>query len=136
MVENKVLQIIYTNLKNYIEVNDVLFHYDNGLQKYTFKIYNYCFEIFYDFIDKFYRIRLEKEYHNQIQSSNFLTKSKKFHNDVASMLKTLNLTDKKFENHIYAFTRYVSLHVQTYKDLNCFDKAYNCDLKFDGIFVR
>lgn len=94
MVDNKIIQIIYTNLKEYVTIEDIKYFPGNGLAKYIFNVSDYHFEISYEFIDNFYRIKLEKKHNNLLQNIVFLTKSKKFQKDIKSMLKDLKLSRK------------------------------------------
>ncbi len=94
MVDNKIIQIIYTNLKEYVKIEDIKYFPGNGLAKYIFNVSDYHFEISYEFIDNFYRIKLEKKHNNLLQNIVFLTKSKKFQKDIKSMLKDLKLSRK------------------------------------------
>ncbi len=135
MVENKIIQIIHTNLEEYVKNDDIKVFPSNGLLKYIFNTSDYCFEIAYDYIDNFYRITLEKKHNNQIQNIIFLTKSKKFQKDIKFNLRDLKLSRKIFENHIIAFTIFLSKLLKQYKNLNYLEETYISDLKFDGIFL-
>lgn len=135
MVDNKIIQIIYTNLKDYVNIDDIKYFPSNGIAKYIFNVSDFHFEISYEFIDNFYRIKLEKKHNNQLQDIVFLTKSKKFQNDIKLMLKDLKLSRKVFENHINAFCSYLIKILEKYEDLNYLEKTYNSDLRFDGIFI-
>ena len=135
MVDNKIIQIIYEKLIEYIKADDIKFFLSNGLAKYIFNISDYFFEISYDFIDNFYRIKLEKTHNNQLQNIVFLTKSKKFQKDIKSKLKDLKLSSKVFGNHINAFCTYIIEISEKYECLNYLVEKYISDLKFDGIFI-
>lgn len=135
MVDNKIIQIIYTNLKEYVKFEDIKYFPSNGLAKYIFNVSDYHFEISYEFIDNFYRIKLEKKHNNLLQNIVFLTKSKKFQKDIKSMLKDLKLSRKVFENHINAFSAHIRKILEKYQYLNYFEETYISDLKFDGIFI-
>ena len=135
MVDNRIIQIIYTNLKDYVIMEDIKYLPSNGLAKYIFNVSDYHFEISYEFIDNFYRIKLEKKHNNLLQNIVFLTKSKKFQKDIKSMLKDLKLSRKVFENHINAFSAHIRKILEKYQYLNYFEETYISDLKFDGIFI-
>ena len=135
MIENNVIQIIFDNLKEYIEIEDIYFFPSNGVLKYLFVISNYNFEIEYNFMDNFYRIKLEKPINNEFTNVVFLTKSKRFQKDIKLVLKNLKISKKSFDNHIYAFTAYLSWLLKKYKGLSCLEEIYTSDLKFDGIFI-
>lgn len=135
MVDNRIIQIIYTNLKDYVNMEDINYLPSNGLAKYIFNVSDYHFEISYEFIDNFYRIKLEKKHNNLLQNIVFLTKSKKFQKDIKLMLKDLKLSRKLFENHITVFCSYLIKILEKYEDLNYLEKTYNSDLRFDGIFI-
>lgn len=135
MVDNKIIQIIYTNLKEYVNIEDIKYLPSNGLAKYIFNVSDYHFEISYEFIDNFYRIKLEKKHNNLLQNIVFLTKSKKFQKDIKLMLKDLKLSRKLFENHINVFCNYISKNLEKYECLNHLVETYNSDLRFDGIFI-
>ena len=135
MVDNKIIQIIYTNLKEYVKIDDIKYFPSNGLAKYIFNVSDYHFEISYEFIDNFYRITLEKKHNNLLQNIIFLTKSKKFQNDIKLMLRYLKLSRKVFENHISAFSTYIGEILEKSESLNYFEETYIPDLKFDGIFI-
>ena len=135
MVDNKIIKIIYTNLKDYVNIDDIKYFPSNGIAKYIFNVSDFHFEISYEFIDNFYRIKLEKKHNNQLQDIVFLTKSKKFQNDIKLMLKDLKLSRKVFENHINVFCSYLIKILEKYEDLNYLEKTYNSDLRFDGIFI-
>lgn len=135
MVDNKIIQIIYTNLKEYVKIEDIKYFPSNGLAKYIFNVSDYHFEISYEFIDNFYRIKLEKKHNNLLQNIVFLTKSKKFQKDIKSMLKDLKLSRKVFENHINAFSAHIRKILEKNQYLNYFEETYISDLKFDGIFI-
>ena len=136
MVENKIIQIIHTNLKKFIEISDIGFCVNSVFLKYTFCIYDYSFEILYHFIDGFYRIKLEKKHDSQVQIVSFLTRSKKFRKELYAMLSDLNLSKKTFDNHVEAFTRHIANLLQIHNDLNSLNEKYTCDLKFDGFFLQ
>lgn len=134
-MENKIIQIIYTNLKKYIEIDSIKYFASNGLLKYVFNISNYYFEISYNCIDNFYQIKFESKLNNQLQSIVLLTKSKEFHNQINLIFKDLKLSRKLFENHIYTFCNYICKILEKYNDLNYLEEAFIPDLKFDGIFI-
>ena len=135
MVDNRIIQIIYTNLKDYVNMEDIKYLPSNGLAKYIFNVSDYHFEISYEFIDNFYRIKLEKKHNNLLQNIVFLTKSKKFPKDIKLMLKDLKLSRKLFENHINVFCNYIRTYLEKYECLNYLEETYNTDLRFDGIFI-
>ena len=135
MVDNKIIQIIRTNLKEYIVIDDVKAFPSNGSLKYIFRISSCYFEIIYSLTDNFYRIKLEKIINNETKDVIFLTKSKRFQKDIKLKLKNLKLSKKVFENHIYAFTNYISEILKKYENLNYFDQTYISDMKFDGYFI-
>lgn len=135
MVDNRIIQIIHAYLKEYVNIDNIKIFPSNTLMKYIFNIFDYYFEISYDFIDNFYRIKLEKNHNNQLQNIIFLTKSKKFQKDIKLMLKDLKLSRKAFENHINAFCAYVRKILEKDKCLNFIEETYISDLKFDGIFI-
>ena len=86
-------------------------------------------------MDSFYRIRFEIMINNEIKDVIFLTKSKKFRKDIKSMLKTLKISRKTFDNHISAFTAYLSKILKQFKNLSCLEEMYTPNLRFDGIFI-
>ena len=135
MVENKIIQIIFDNLKKYIKNENIKFYCSNGNLKYIFNIDSYTFEIIYVFMDDFYRIKLEKVINNEITNIIFLTKSKKFQHDIKVVLKALKISRKSFDNHISAFTTYISQLLNQHNDLSCLESMYISDLRFDGIFI-
>ena len=135
MVDNKIIQIIHTNLQEYMKINDVAMYPSNGLIKYVFDIGDYHFEILYNYVDGFYRIVIEKRHNNQLQNVIFLTKSKKFQKDIKIILKKFNLSRKSFEDHMNAFTLYIVEILKKYEGLNCLYETYISDLNFDGIFI-
>ena len=135
MVKNKIIQIIHTNLQEYMGINDVAMYPSNGLIKYVFDIDGYHFEILYNYLDSFYRIVIEKRHNNQLQNVIFLTKSKKFHKDIKIILRKFNLSGKSFEDHMNSFTRYIVGILEKYETLNYLDETYIPDLIFDGIFI-
>ena len=135
MVENKTIQIIHTNLQEYIEIDDIKLYPYNGLLKFIFYINDYHIEILYDYMDGFYRIAIEKRHNNQLQNIIFLTKSKKFHKDIKILLKKFNLSKKSFEDHMNAFTMYIGELLKKYENLNYLYETYISDLNFDGIFI-
>ena len=135
MVDNKIIQIICTNLKEYTIIDDVKAFLSNGSLKYTFRISDCYFEITYSLTDNFYRIKLEKIINNETKDVIFLTKSKRFQKDIKLKLKNLKLSKKVFENHIYVFTNYISEILKKYENLNYFDQTYISDMKFDGYFI-
>lgn len=135
MVKDKIIQIIHTNLQEYMKINDVAMHHSNGLIKYVFDIDNYNFEILYNYVDSFYRIVVEKRLNNQLQNVVFLTKSKKFHKDIKISLKKFNSSRKSFEDHMNSFTLYIVGILEKHETLNYLDETYIPDLIFDGIFI-
>ena len=135
MVENKVIQIVFSNLKEYVKVEDINFFPSYGVLKYIFVISGYYFEITYDFVDAFYRIKLERVNNDGSRDIIFLTKSKRFQKDIKLALKRLNLSRKSFENHINAITMFIGDILARREGLNYFCETYVCDLKFDGIFI-
>ena len=136
MLENKIIQIIYAELKDYLKIDDIKAFPTSGSVKYIFDISEYCFEVSYEVIDNFYRIKMEKKQYNQIQNVIFITKSKKFKKDIKLILRELKLPGNAFQNHIIAFCVYIRKILGEYKHLNCFEQMYNIsNLKFDGIFI-
>ncbi len=135
MVKNKIIQIIHTNLQEYVKINNVAIDPSNGMIKYVFDIDDHHFEILYNYVDNFYRTVIEKRHNNQLQNVIFLTKSKKFHKDIKIILKTFNLSSKSFEDHMNAFTLYMGEFLEKYGTLNYLDETYIPDLSFDGIFI-
>lgn len=135
MVENEIIQIIHTNLQEYMKTNNIVMSPCNGLIKYVFSIDNYYFDTQYYYIDGFYRIVVEKRHNNQLQNVVFLTKSKKFHKDINTVIRKQNLSGKSFDDHMNAFTLYIVEIFDKCETLNYLFEAYISDLKFDGIFI-
>ena len=54
MLENKIIQIIYAELKDYLKIDDIKAFPTSGSVKYIFDISEYCFEVSYEVIDNFY----------------------------------------------------------------------------------
>ena len=135
MVEDNITKMIQTTLMEYVKINDAAMFFSNGLMRYVFDIDYHHFEITYDYVDRFYRIIIEKRHNNQLQNVVFLTKSKKFHKDIKRILRKNNLSKKSFEDHMNAFALYIVETLENHNSLNCLYETYICDLNFNGIFI-
>lgn len=135
MSEDKIVKVIYENITKDANVRNVVSFPTYNMFRYAFSLGEYCFEIEYDFMDSFYRIKAEIVKHNAIENIIFLTRSKRFKKDIKSILKKLNLSKKTFENHIIAFCSLLNSVIAEDKDSNYFEQIYISDLKFDGIFI-
>ena len=110
-------------------------YHSNGLIKYVFDIDCHQFEISYQYVDSIYQIVIENRRNNQLQNIILLTKSKRFHKDIKTILKKFSLSRKSFVDHIHAFTIYLSEIFEKHNNLDYLNETYISDLKFDGIFV-
>ena len=135
MVKDKVVQIINSNLKEYVNEKNVKFTASNNVLKYVIEFKLYYIEICYIFLDDFYRIKIEYRKNNQLQDFVFLTKSKLFYRDIKMALKERDLTKKSFENHMIAFTNILKKTLDSDNNLDCLRDIYIPNLKFDGVFL-
>ncbi len=135
MVNDKTIQIIYSNLSKYVNEDNAKCYVCNNSLKYVLNIKDYHIEILYFFIDKFYRISVETRHNNQLQSVTFLTRSKMFHQDIKKALKKNKLTEKSFENHMLCFASILNEALDNYGNLNCLEETYIPNLKYDGVFI-
>ena len=134
MVENKSPQTICSVISKYPFVENVRFCLDNYFVKYIFNIDCCFFEITYYFTDKYYRIKMEKQRNNSLEEVVLLTKSKLFYKSIAKLLREKNLLYKSFNNHVECLMDFLEQNIAI-DNLNCLEKAYLPDLKFDGIFI-
>ena len=134
MVKDSVLQVIQSNLSEMIKFSGV--SCDGLTRTLTYEIYmqNCYIEINYEYIDQFYKIKIENNYDGHT-SVVLLTKSKKFHKEIKKYLKAKNLSKRKFSDHIYCLIAILKniLEVNEYADF--FEKEYVPDLKYDGIYL-
>lgn len=135
MVKDELSLIIYENLKDYLELNDINSMFSSGCWKYTIYLKFYLIEICYEVMDNFYTIKIENRNNNFLNSVMFLSESKKFKKDLNRKFKEFSLNNKIFKNHIFIFTMWIKDVLEINGDLKCFEKLYKSDLKFDGIFI-
>ena len=135
MVDKKITQIIHANLKEYVKDGEVVFAPSNGILRYIFTVFVYCFEVTYYFMDDFYQIKSETVINNEIKTVTLLTKSKQFRNDIRLTLKNLKLSRKIFENHVVAFCVLIRKIMKERDNTDHLAEAYVPNLKFDGIFI-
>ncbi len=134
MVNDKIIQIINSNLKGYVNENNVKFIPNNNILKYVIEFNGYYIEICYFFLDDFYRIKIENRKNNILRGVNFLTKSKLFQKEIKQRLKK-NKQKNTLENHIIAFTNMVKEQIELTNSLEEFELKYLPNLKFDGLFL-
>lgn len=134
MVNDKIVQIIKSNLKEYVNENNIKFIPSNNILKYVIDFKCYYIEICYFFIDDFYRIKIENRKNNILNNVCFLTKSKLFQKEIKGLLKK-NKQKSIFENHIIVFTFLLKEQLKLANSLEEFESKYLPDLKFDGLFL-
>lgn len=135
MVKDELSLIIYENLKDNLELNDINSMFSSGCWKYTIYLKFYLIEICYEVMGNFYTIKIENRNNNFLNSVMFLSKSKKFKKDLNRKFKEFSLNNKTFKNHVFIFTMWIKDVLEINGDLKCFEKLYKSDLKFDGIFI-
>ena len=134
MVNDKIVQIINSSLKEYVNENNIKFIPSNNILKYVIDFKYYYIEICYFFIDDFYRIKIENRKNNILNNVCFLTKSKLFRKEIKGLLKK-NKQKSIFENHIIAFTFLLKEQLKLANSLEEFELKYLPNLKFDGLFL-
>ncbi len=139
MVENKATQTILSMLGEYIINGDVKFAPTNNWLNYYFKIHCGC-QIFsihlaYEFVDSYYKILIEDLSHNQLENTIFLTRSKNFHKQVKSIIKSNKLCNKSFLDHVTASSIIIKNFIDIAGSFNELIEMYPRDLKFDGYFI-
>ena len=135
MVENKIKQIIYSNLRDYLEVDDINYSFNNNQCKYTIHVKNNLVEINYNAMDSFYTLKLESGHNNIFSNKVFLTKSKKFKKNIKNLIQDSKLKHQSFHDHIFVVSLLIKKELEKNNSLIKFDELYNADLKFDGIFL-
>lgn len=134
MLNDKIVQIIISNLKEYVSESNVKFIPSNNILKYVIEFKGYYIEICYFFIDDFYRIKIENKKNNILNSVIFLTKSKQFHKEIKRRIRKNNLKNT-FPNHIIEFTYMIIEQMIETNSLDDFQLKYLPSLKFDGLFL-
>lgn len=134
MLNDKIVQIIISNLKEYVSESNVKFIPSNNILKYVIEFKGYYIEICYFFIDDFYRIKIENKKNNILNSVSFLTKSKQFHKEIKRRIRKNNLKNT-FPNHIIEFTYMIIEQMIETNSLDDFQLKYLPSLKFDGLFL-
>lgn len=135
MVKNKMVQIIADNLPPNEDQNNICAFPCNGAIRYLFNLCGYSIEIYYEFLDNFYKVRIENRRNNQSGNVAFLTKSRRFHKTLKELLKENGLCPKRFENHVIGVIKMLRLHVEFYGNLDYLLTECVPDLKFDGFFL-
>lgn len=134
MVNDKIVQIINSNLKEYVNESNVKFIPSNNILKYVIEFKGYYIEICYFFIDDFYRVKIENRKNNILNSVSFLTKSKQFHKEIKRRIRK-NKLKNMFTNHIIELTYMISEQLMKTNNLDDFQLKYLPNLKFDGLFL-
>lgn len=134
MVNDKIVQIINSNLKEYVNESNVKFIPSNNILKYVIEFKGYYIEICYFFIDDFYRVKIENRKNNILNSVSFLTKSKQFHKEIKRRIRK-NKLKNMFTNHIIELTYMISEQLMETNNLDDFQLKYLPNLKFDGLFL-
>lgn len=134
MVKDSVLQVIQSNLSEMIKFSGV--SCDGLTRTLTYEIYmrNCHIEISYEYIDQFYKIKIENNYDGHT-SVVFLTKSKKFHKEIKKYLKAKKVSKREFSDHIYCFIIILKNILEANECVDFFEKEYVPDLKYDGIYL-
>ena len=135
MVTSKIMLILYSNLSRYLKTEDIFSYQSNNAFKYVIKINTYKIEILYEFVDNYYRIKLENWHNNAVQRITLLTQSRMFQKDIKKNLKKNKLSVKSFENHMRCFSTLIGKVLDDYNNLKYLECLYATDLKFDGIFL-
>mgnify|MGYP001625680671 FL=1 len=134
MVRDNVLQIIQSNLSERIKFSSV--SCDGLMRTLTYETYmqNCYIAISYEYIDQFYKIKIENNYGDHT-SVVLLTKSKKFHKEIKKYLKAKKLSKREFSDHIYCFIIILKNILEANECVDFFEKEYVPDLKYDGIYL-
>ena len=134
MVRDNVLQIIQSNLSERIKFSSV--SRDGLMRTLTYETYmqNCYIAISYEYIDQFYKIKIENNYGDHT-SVVLLTKSKKFHKEIKKYLKAKKLSKREFSDHIYCFIIILKNILEANECVDFFEKEYVPDLKYDGIYL-
>lgn len=135
MVKNKMVQIIADNLPQGEAQNSICVFPSNGAVKCIFDLCGYSVEVYYEFLDNFYKVRIENKHNNQNSNVAYITKSRQFHKALKKFLKVNGLSRKCFENHLIALIKMLRLHLDCYGNLDYLQTEYVPDLKFDGFFL-
>ncbi len=135
LVKNKIAQIIADNLPQGEVQNSICVFTSNGAVKYIFNLCGYSVEVYYEFLDNFYKVRIENKRNNQSSNVAYITKSRQFHKALKKFLKENGLSRKCFENHLVALIKMLRLHLDCYGNLDYLQTEYVPDLKFDGFFL-
>ncbi len=136
MVDNSIGQIIAESLAGYLEEESIGFSPSNRFLQYIIRLKEYEIEICYEFVDNFYRIKIESKKNNILGNVVFLTKSKNYHKEIKKQLKDNKLSGELFENHMLCFVRILKQNLDMCGNLDLFNKVYIHNLKFDGIFMQ
>ena len=139
MVENKVTQTILSILGEYVINGDVKFVPTNNWLNYYFKIHCgyqiYSIHVAYEFVDSYYKIKIEDITHNQLENIILLTSSKGFHKKVKGFIKANKLNNKSFLDHVTAVSVVLKNSMHTTGAFNELMEIYPQDLRFDGYFI-
>ena len=132
MIGNNVFENYFFNLSNAATPNDIMFTSDNISCKYTIDLKLYYIEIYYEYMDNFYRIKVEDKNACEIL---FLTKSKAFKKDVKKAICKNKLNDHDLKSHINVFCLLFKSVIDNQETFVCLKERYKENLKFDGIFL-
>lgn len=135
MIIESIVSIFVLNLSDYLCTDDVCVVNNNRSINYVVNFQESLIEIAYDFVDSFYRIKIEDRHNNQLQNTILLTQSKKFHNQIKKQLKSKKLSPKSFENHMLCFAELINIWLEN-NNLSISIAEYSSDLKFDGLFLN
>jgi hypothetical protein len=135
MIDNEIIQVLSCALSKYVGKEGFHFYPGNGEIKYVIRSDKFIINISYEVVDSLYTIKIETLHNNSFQNVVFITKSKKYHQEVKKCFKRLGLSPKKFCDHIYAFSEIISKHLEVNGDPSFLEDVYPSDLRFDGIFI-
>jgi len=135
MVENQVISIFNSNLSEYIDKQDIGFFPKNRSYTYILKFKDYIIEIYYEYVDSYYRIKIEFLDNNEIIDILLLSKTFNYKKQIYTYMKKNKLSKKSFLNHMIAFTNTINEMCKTSINIDEMKKVYNKEMKYDGIFI-
>jgi hypothetical protein len=135
-MSNPISNVLYSELSDFIDNDNIVVSCDLGGFKFVFSIREYNIEIYYEFIDSFYRIKIENWRCGSLQNVLFLTKSKKYKKTIKKMLRTQKNKGKKIAEHMLCFALIIKNALIEQANLNSIEVEYKPDDKFDGIFLN
>lgn len=136
MVKDKFDQVVYSILKDELRKEDIKCVVNGQECKYIFRLKEASCEFVFDFIDNFYKIKLEFFQNNNLMDVVYLSKSLQFKKQILRTIKKENLDPKAIQSHIVAVFLIIKSEMKSNGSLFDLKQIYPPNMKFDGIFLK